>query len=151
MYFICSVRPTPTEHSTTTTTPVAQAKSKEDSFSCSNCCQHFTLREAETHFQSRMHFNGNVVKCGGCDVDTVGAKVKSYPDFLKYYTGHNCAGSTASTSSHKKRTSDVTNSSDQAKKAKKTSVAASAEAEGPPPPGLLVSGRDCIEIEIDSD
>ena len=135
-------------------TPVAQAKSKEDSFSCSNCCQHFTLREAETHFQSRMHFNGNVVKCGGCDVDTVGAKVKSYPDFLKYYTGHNCAGSStaaSTSSSHKKRTSDVTNSADQAKKAKKTSVAESAEAEGPPPPGLLVSGRDCIEIEIDSD
>ena len=146
---------------------MAAAPKTKDTFSCSNCCQHFTLKEAESHFRSRMHFNGNVVKCCACE-DTVGAKVKSYPDFLKYYNGHQCshvaaaAPSTSKNSNNQKRAATPPgggggtrpNSDDKsdsnAKKAKR-SEDQSPHVEGARPPGLLVSGRDCIEIEIDSD
>ena len=60
-----------------------------DSFSCTNCCERFSLTEAESHFRTVMHFNGNLVKCGSCE-DMTGAKVKSYKEFLTYKKNHQC-------------------------------------------------------------
>lgn len=156
-----------------------------DSFSCTNCCERFSLTEAESHFRTVMHFNGNLVKCGSCE-DMTGAKVKSYKEFLTYKKNHQCRQKTATPSGASNLKSNSTrqehtvggggkrpiehqtsiplddtganndspeyNNAPKKSKPSTSQPSATNNVRGPsPPPGLLVTGRDCIEIEIDSD
>jgi len=148
-------------------------QSSKDSYSCSNCCQHFGPGNAEAHFKAQMHFNGNIVKCVNCD-DTTGAKVKNYPDFVKYHQYHVCNKTTGSQQPSSASVSGISNSNslltgpspkskrppegghprddDSSKRSRPDQLQSSPTMAGSsPPPGLLVTGRDCIEIEIDSD